>query len=349
MNIRDMRDVREQYPDMPDYIKDRVRMEVENQIHKKNQNHLKVAIIPVLVCLVLLSGGVALAKSDYLRQLFTTLGDNATEAEKYVQTDTIESKDDWLTVDEVYLDGVNLVYIAHLNDNQTDVPYDMGDHAYVDGVDCLTDRFDVLGDGVYQGKIFLSEEMIENNIRKDEIQVDVELYVGDNTELPVKRDFSFTVSGKNMALAEMKENEQIIYMTDANGVSRRIGVVKADFTVSPSAIKCRLHYEFEGEDAKENREKYVDDKLSYMLIDDSGNEKEVFDLMNSCGYENETDDDNYSSIDFWVELNRFDMHSKYMTIVPVSMDYYTEGELEGKMIDGTQVVHDEYAITFSLE
>ena len=77
--------------------------------------------------------------------------------------------------------------------------------------------------------------------------------------------------------------------------------------------------------------------------------KEVFDLMNSCGYENETDDDNYSSIDFWVELNRFDMHSKYMTIVPVSMDYYTEGELEGKMIDGTQVVHDEYAITFSLE
>lgn len=346
MNIRKMR---EAYPAMPEYIKDRISIEIENQIHKKNQNYLKVAIIPVLMCLVLLSGGVALAKSDYLRQFFATLGDNATEAEKYVQTDTVELSDEWLTVDEVYLDGMNLVYIAHLGKNQTDIPYDMGDHAYVDGVDCRTDRFDILGDGVYQGKISLSEEMINKNIFKDEIQVDVKLYIDDNPASPAKRDFSFTISGKNMVLPEMKEDEQIIYMTDVNGFSRRIGVVKANFTFSPSEIKCRLHYEFEGEGAKINREKYVDERLDYILIDDSGNKKEVHDLMECCGFENIMDDDKYSCGDFIMELNRFDIHSKYMTIVPVSMDYYTEGEFEGKMIEGTEVVHDEYAITFSLE
>lgn len=347
----DIERLKQDYPKMPDYIRNQIIEEVDKQKYKKTSKIrlARTTIMPFVACFVLLCGIVTFAKSDRLWDWLSDLGPNSEEAEKLIQTDVAQSKDDWLTVEDVYIDGMRLVFVARLDENASGSPVDISDHCSVNGIDCQSNGFKVLEEGLYEGRIILSEELLQLNDPSEMMEVNVKLYIDDNSATANKRDFSFEVPSDNLYLTTQVESDRIqIFQTNESGEQECIGTVVGKFSISPSTILMTVHYEFTGEYAKENREKYFDASLGYDLIDDSGNRNNIWDVMSSCGYENEVEEENCSSGDFVAELHRFDCMSKTLTIVPVSMDYYTEGELEGKRIEGTQVPHEDRKITFSL-
>lgn len=349
---------------MPDDMDRRLKMNLITNLEEKKKKNVwnRFAVTAAIVlCIIVTFSGVAVAKSDLLRNWLTELGVNSKNAEKYIETDTAQSDSDWLTVKDVYLDGMKLVFVVQLQEGATVLPYDISDHSYIDGIDCLSDSFHCLGDGLYEGIIDLSvvngsmqttlskETMIQTVLSKETIPVKVTLYCqGDN--LVDRRDFEFSIPSKNMQLTTTTENETIpIVETDKNGTEVQIGTVTSSFMISPSTIQMKLHYEFTGEHAKENREKYADELLLYNVIDDAGNVMALDDVTNGRGYENHIEQDGFSSIDIMAELNKYDTNAKTITLYPVTIDYYTEGELEGKYILGTEVPHEERAITFKLQ
>ncbi len=347
----DIEKFRQDYPEMPDFIRDRIVMEVDEQkgVGKHKKSFAKAALIPFAACFVFLCGIATFAKSDLLREWLSGLGPNAEEAEKLVQTDVAKSEDDWLTVKDVYIDGMRLVFVARLSENAQELPVDISDHSMVGGIDCLSDEFTPLGNGLYEGRIILSKELLESEL-PEMMDVTVKLYINDNSAGADRREFSFEVPSENLYLTTQIESDRIqIFETGENGEQECIGTVVGKFAISPSTVMMTLHYEFTGEHAKENREKYCDSALDYDLMDDSGNRSNISDVMSSLGYENDVEEENFSSLDMVAELHKFDYQSKTITIVPISMDYYTEGELAGKHIEGTEVLHEDRAITIPLQ
>lgn len=346
MNIENLK---QDYPEMPDYIGDRIKKEVEEQIYQSHPKRFHKMLLPLTACFILLFGGVAFAKSDMLRDWLSELGPNANKAEKIIESNMAETNEDWLKVKDVYVDGMRLVFVAELNPEQEDIPVDMADHCTVDGVDCLTDQFETLGDGLYEGRIILSDALLQEREFSDMIEVCTNLYIGDNTASGKKRAFSFSIPSENMYLTTQVENDAIkLYDTNNDGEQECIGTVVGKFTISPSTIFMKIHYEFTGENAKAHREEYFDDALEYDLVDDKGVRKNILYTAEETRYDNVIEQDDCCSGDLVVTLHTFDTSSKTITIIPVSVDYFTEGELEGKRIDGTEIPHEDRAITFVL-
>lgn len=347
---RELADRMKMPEDMDRRLKMKLIKEAEQKQKKKAWNRYAMTAA-IALCFIVALSGAAVAKSDLLRNWLAELGPNSKNVEEYIETDTAKTDSDWLTVKDVYLDGMKLVFVVELQEGSQVMPYDITDHSYVDGVDCLSYSFQPIGDGMYEGIIDLSvaDGLLQSALSKDTITVETTLYCeGDATT--DRREFTFTVPSKNMQLTTMTEGDKIpITEIGENGEEIQIGTVVGTFTISPSTIQMRLHYEFTGENAKENREKYAAENLLYNVIDDAGQTMDFFDVCNWAGYENIVDRDGFSSIDITAELNKYDTNSKTITLYPVTVDYYTEGELAGKYIQGTEVPHEERAITFHLQ
>lgn len=346
---------------LPEDMDQRLKTKLLKDINKSSRIPIwnKYAVTAAIaLCAVLAFSGVTIAKSDFLRNWLSELDTNSKNAEKYIESNTAASDSDWLSVKDVYLDGTKLVFGLQLQENATVLPVDISDHAYVNGIDCLGDSFQCIGDGSYECVIDLSfrndatqttQSMIQDALSKETIPVKITLYCQGDTTTD-RKDFEFSIPSKNMQLTAVTEGDAIPIMEkDENGTETQIGTVTGTFTVAPSTIKMRLHYEFTGEHAKENREKYADDRLLYNVIDDNGNTMDFFEVAKNVVFENYTDQEGLSSIDIVAELNKYDTNMKTITFYPVTIDYYTEGEWEGKYIPGSEVPHEERAITFQLQ
>lgn len=356
MDILD-RDWKKEYPSTPEHFRSVVEQTVEAQMAdddktvSKKRFSLRRLLIPVAACFVLVCGTAAGANSAKFRGWLEGLGNNVEEAEKLVTTEVeAEYKEDepLLTIEDVYVDGSWLVFTAKLREGATERPCAMKDHAYINGVDCLSDDWEEIAEGEYQGKIIISDSLTGKDYTGQQIEVKVELYMNETETDSDISEFTFTIPGDTMNVTEQYEGDEIdLFKKDENGEEVCVGSVIVESTTAPSAVRMNLHFEFTGEDAEQNL-KDIAYNGGYLVVDSAGNEMDLWQVMRDCGYSEPTEVHGTWSVDMMIDMDGFDYTSETITFIPYSWDCYEGGEMDGKRIEGTEVYHEEWAFTVPL-
>ncbi len=318
---------------------------------------IRRAIIVAASCLLFAGGTVTLANPGIWQDFLSGLGNNAKDAETLIQSDIAEDiSGDLYEVEDVYLDGRRLVFTARKVDgNEIATPLNCSDHASVNGVDCMMNEFQYVGDGIYEGEIYLAQELTGMDLNGAALEVSFSFNVSGSGEMIEKRWCSFTIPADMtqnlMAQTELFQSEKVeIKQADAQGNVQCIGTVWGEFTKAPSGVDMTLHYEFIGADAKKHAFSYIggfgkyDMLWGYKLVDSQGAEIEV-----SMNPQNEVDEENRYGIDLYQNISNLDYTSDSVTVIPVSCDYYKSGEFDGKPIESTVQEHPELAITIPMK
>lgn len=147
---------------------------------------IRRAIIVAASCLLFACGTVTLANPGIWQDFLSDLGNNAKDAETLIQSDIAEDvSGDLYEVVDVYLDGRRLVFTAKKVDgNEIAMPLNCSDHVSVNGVDCMMNEFQYAGDGVYEGEIYLAQELAGTDLNGAALEV----------------SFSFNVSGSGESI-----------------------------------------------------------------------------------------------------------------------------------------------------
>lgn len=318
---------------------------------------IRRAIIVAASCLLFAGGTVTLANPGIWQDFLSDLGNNAKDAETLIQSDIAEDvSGDLYEVVDVYLDGRRLVFTAKKVDgNEIATPLNCSDHASVNGVDCMMYEFKYAGDHMYEGEIYLAQELAGQDLNGAALEVSFSFNVSGSGDAVEKRWCFFTIPADTtqnlMVKTELFQSEKVeIKQGDAQGNVQCIGTVWGEFIKAPSGVDMTLHYEFTGEDAKEHAFPYIggfgeyDMLWGYKLVDSQDAEIEVG--LNS---QNEVEEQNRYCIDLYQNISNLDYTSDSVTIIPVSCDYYKSGEYDGKPIESTIQEHPELAITIPMK
>lgn len=318
---------------------------------------IRRAVIIAAACLLFAGGTVTLANPGIWQEFLSRLGNNAKDAETLIQSDIAEDvSGDLYAVEDVYLDGRRLVFTAKKVDgNEIATPLNCSDHVSVNGVDCMMNEFQYAGDGIYEGEIYLTQELAGTDLNGAALEVSFSFNVSGSGESIEKRWCSFTIPADMtqnlMAQTALFQSEKVeIKQKDTQGNVQCIGTVWGEFIKAPSGVDMTLHYEFTGADAKKHAFSYIggfgkyDMLWGYKLVDGQGAEIEV-----SMNPQNEVDEGNRYCIDLYQNISNLDYTSDSVTIIPVSCDYYKSGEFDGKPIESTVQEHPELAITIPMK
>lgn len=228
-----------------------------------------------------------------------------------------------LTIQDIYVDGSNLVFSAAAGEEIDYTLYAM-DHSTVNGVDCLLYFYQTKveeGIAYYQGEIKLSQE-----VEGDLLDITIRLY-------------------------EKEEIREIRFQTNAEGLQAtkwipdqtfELDYAKIEVTgisAAPSELQMTFDYSFDDyEKAKE-----FEWQLLYKLENDKG---EVLDTMyGSAGYASDlTENGDKWTCRVYLSITGFDYTSEYVKVTP----YTPECDSEGRAIPDTGTVHEEKAFTVSL-
>ena len=315
---------------------------------------IRRAAIIAMACLLFAGGTVTLANPGIWQDFLSGLGNNAKDAEALIQSDIAEDvSGDLYEVEDVYLDGRRLVFTAKkVDENEIATPLNCSDHASINGVDCMMNEFQYVGDGIYEGEIYLAQELAGKDLNGAELEVSFSFNVSGSGETIEKRWCSFTIPADMtqnlMAQTERFQSEKVeIKQADAQGNVQCIGTVWGEFIKAPSGVDMTLNYEFTGADAKEHAFSYIggfgkyDMLWGYQLVDSQ--------IEVSLNPQNEVDEENRYCIDLYQNIRNLDYTSDSVTIIPVSCDYYRSGEFDGKPVETTVQEHPELAITIPMK
>lgn len=142
------------------------------------------AVIIAAACLLFACGTVTLANPGIWQDFLSNLGNNAKDAETLIQSDIAEDvSGDLYEVVDVYLDGRRLVFTAKKVDgNEIATPLNCSDHASVNGVDCMMYEFKYAGDHMYEGEIYLAQELAGTDLNGAALEVSFSFNVSGNGE-----------------------------------------------------------------------------------------------------------------------------------------------------------------------
>lgn len=350
------------YPDMPNTFHNAVAECVEEQMQKKLSKggwNISRKLAPVAICLFLVGGTVTAAKLPAFQNFLSGLGKNEEYAKKLVSSDiTAEEKQGEvvteqegerekqivdeqqmevldekpvLTITDSYVDGTTIMIWAEAKEAAGMDGFGFSDHIYVNGIECKKDYMveNPVGSGQFECKITVMGDIPEND--DGTLEVTTKLYDVDGQ----KKAFSFTIPATGM---DNTMNASVQKVELENGY-----VELREATVSPSAVKLKLYYRFEGEECEKWLERYVDS--GWVFEDADGNRLFDNECCKTKSYSNPSLLELSVSQDIEIELEAFDSASKSIKMIP----YSKEKDAEGKGIPGTEELHEEYAVTFSLQ
>ncbi|MDD6072088.1 MAG: hypothetical protein PUC12_14960 [Clostridiales bacterium] len=350
------------YPDMPSAFHNAVEECVEEQMQKKSNEkgwNISRKLVPVAICLFLVGGTVTAAKLPSFHNFLSELGKNEEYAKKLVSSDIIAEEkqgelvteqngeqekqviDDGkadvldekpvLNITDSYVDGTTIMIWAEAKEASGMDGFGFSDHIYVNGVDCIKDYMveNPVDSGQFECKITVMGDIPEND--DGTLEITTKLYDIDGQ----KKAFSFTIPATGM-------NHTV--SASAQKVDLKNGYVELrEATVSPSAVKLTLHYRFEGEESEKWLKRYVD--YGWVFEDADGNRLFDEECCRTSSYSNPCVLANSASQDIEIEMMTFNSASKSIKMIP----YSKEKNAEGKGIPGTEELHEEYAVTFSLQ
>ena len=338
------------FPETPNTFKKTIEETVNHNLNQKILNHndnvenskvthihptktRRFSKVAVAVLCILLIGGPACAFGfSKINQHLDKYGYDVPE--EMINTESVTVSDEYLIIDEVYMDGTFLTFTAHLPENANVIPFGSSDHVYVNGQDCLLEQFEQGSEepGSYFCLVNLTYLNQENHIDKiisnDTVSVEMKLYINDEWE---KVPFTFEAAVDKSSSQTTYIPEQTIEIE--NGITAHI----INSTLSPSAIMLNMTFTITGEDEKMLSNKYT--YANYYVEDSNGNRMSLIDANGAansvqCG------------TSWSAEINNFDMNSNYIKMIPYSIDYDFE---TGKEIPGTEVVDEEHAFTIYLK
>lgn len=300
---------------------------------------------------ILIGGGTVYAYSGGLGRWLDSIGINRKNAEKYIESGEDLEAEGSISVKEYYIDGQSLVFTAEMPDDIGREGYIPSDHAFVAGADCLLDTFDPVSDAVYEGRIVLSDEVRSAPLPSD-AEVVLSFFKKSETGDNISKDYSFYIDSANISLTREIDGEEILLLNEDNIT----GYVDPYVVISPSKLVIRLTFTFEGDSAKERAWEYMADHNEegsfaswYNYIDDNGDSLDGSTCNGSLYFENENISEEGYSITEVIELTDYDTSNKQITLIPYTVDLYRDGDLEGKMIPGTEKYHYDRQFTVSLE
>lgn len=354
-------------------IRNCLKMEIEVCDRKKISCQKSFRVKPVILvatfALVFVVGGtVAFAHGNDIMVWIYSLGYNGRFAESYVMENVDAEYDEetpWLTLQDVYVDGCMLVFTAKLSDGCEDVPTDISDHAMINGIDCMTDRFQSLGDGMYEGVIFISDELVNQDYSGKKIKVETNLLMEPEKIGGNRKEFSFTIPGDTINVAKKYTTEKIdIVETDSQGNTRTIGNVVADYKRAPSRLYMHLTFTFTGKDAKENIKKYInpmsedldveEEYIDYLVEDSAGHRNDMSDYCWGYSFTELVENEATCSKGIEIEFDRFPYDAKSITFIPYTYHVDRDGkpifdvDSDGKIILDSETIHEERAFTISM-
>lgn len=338
------------FSETPDTFKQSVENAINKSLHQKQQNQSndakhdtnsyinhdrrryfsKVAI--TVLCILLIGGPVCALGFSKINQHLKNYGYDIPE--EMINTESTTSSDEYLIIDEVYMDGTYLTFTAHLPEGASVIPLESSDHVYVNGQDCLLKQFEQGSEepGSYFCLVNLTYFNQENNvdtiISGDTVLVEMELFINDEWE---RIPFTFEAAVDKSSGQTAYIPEQTIEIED--GITAHV----TNSTISPLAIMLNIKFTITGENEEMLSKKYTD--AHYCVEDSNGNRKFLINVDSAassvqCGT-------NWSA-----EINNFDMNSDYIKMIPYTIDYDAETEKE---IPGTEVVDEEHAFIIKLK
>ncbi|MGN0389967.1 MAG: hypothetical protein ACI4L2_04065 [Wujia sp.] len=340
-------------------IRKYLEMECEESAGRKSGHaktfRMKPAILAAAFALVFVVGGsVAFAHGKDIMEWIHGLGKNSEIAEQYVMTEVeAEYTEDipWLTLQEAYVDGCMLVFTAKLTEGCEVLPQDISDHAMINGVDCRTDRFVSLGDGMYEGVIYVSDDLIGQDYSGQKLTVETELFVDPELVGANRKNFTFTIPGDTMNLVQKYVSEPIpLNSTDADGNVIVEGSVIAEYKIAPSRIYMTLTFTCTGENAKENLKKYIypecefdvtKEYIDYLVQDDKGNRSDMGYYCWGWSYTDKVETEEACSQGIEIEFDSFPCDSKTITFIPYIYHVDADGKPIFDVDDDGKIVIDE--------
>ena len=244
----------------------------------------------------------------------------------------------FLLIDEIYMDGSSLYYTAHLADGCSIKPLNSKDHAYVNGVDCLSENFEETDEpGHYAGSINLTMNASDEGFVRqgEELALMLNLYVDEKTG--ETKLFSF--SDKNWS-------ELVDTMNFSGGEYElsEYGSVRIDkLLASPSKFSVKMTYLLNAEGLDKLNDMYgygneSDNLLDGIYVEDSngkryntvGNFDGVSDVV-AMSVEDVSEGIYGLSFEFDISRN-FNMDTEYISFIPYTMDRSEDG----KLVPGTE-------------
>lgn len=335
----------------PESFKQSVQEAVENNLNQdsinKSNNHIsqsptcskpryawkasKVAIM--VLCLLLIGGPVCAFGFSKINQHLDKYGYDVPE--EMINTEITATSDEYLIIDEVYMDGTFLTFTAHLPERATVIPFESSDHVYVNGQNCLLEQFEQGSEepGSYFCLVnltyFNQETNVDTILSGDTILVEMELFINDEWE---RIPFTFEAAIDKSSGQTASVPEQTIEIED--GITAHV----TNSTIAPSAIMLNIEFTITGEKEEILSKKYTD--AHYFVEDSNGNRKSL--IMNVDSAANSV----HCGTNWSTEINNFDTNSNYIKMIPYTIDYDAE---TGKEIPGTEVVDEDHAFIIKLK
>lgn len=338
------------FPETPDTFKQSVKDAVNSNLYQEplNQNnkngHTAVAhinqnktrsfskVAVAILCILLIGGPACAFGFSKINQHLDKYGYDVPE--EMINTESVAVSDEYLIIDEVYMDGTFLTFTAHLPENASVIPFASSDHVYVNGQDFLLEQFEQGSEepGSYFCLVNLTyinqENHIDEIISSDTVSVEMKLYINDEWE---KVPFTFEASVDKSSGQTAYIPEQTIEIED--GITAYV----TNSTISPSAIMLNIQFNITGEYIDELSAKYT--YANYYMEDSNGNRKNLIHVGGAASTVQ-------SGTEWFAKINNFDMNSDYIKMIPYTIDYDSE---TGKEIPGTEVVDEEHAFIINLK
>lgn len=338
------------FPETPELFKQSVQEAVENNLNQdsinKSNNHIsqsltcskpryawkasKVAIM--FLCLLLIGGPACAFGFSKINQHLDKYGYDVPE--EMINTETNATSDEYLIIDEVYMDGTFLTFTAHLPEGATVIPFESSDHVYVNGQNCLLEQFEQGSEEpesyfcLVDLTAFNQETNVDTILSGDTVLVEMELFINDEWE---RVSFTFEAAVDKSSGQTAYIPEQTIKIED--GITAYI----TNSTIAPSAIMLNIKFTITGENEEMLSKKYTD--AHYYVEDSNGNRISLIDNDSAASFVQ-------SGTNWSAEINNFDMNSDYIKMIPYTIDYDSE---TGKEIPGTEVVDEEHAFIIKLK
>lgn len=333
------------FPETPDDFKKSVKDAIDYNLYQEQQNGKKASMysnkikmnniskVAVAAMAILLIGGPVYAFGfAKISQHLYSYGYNVPE--EMISTENKTVSDEYLIIDEAYIDGTFLAFTAHLPEGAVNIPFASSDHVYVNGQNCLLEQFEQGSEepGSYFCLVNLVAFKHENNISdillEDKVVVQMDLCMNDSWE-KIPFEFETTIDKTSIQVTDIPEQTIEI----ENGIVAHV----VNSTIVPSAILLNLKFDISGECGDELSNKYT--SANYYVEDSKGNRKLLIDANGAANFLQ-------CGINWFAEINDFDMDSEYIKMIPYTVDYDKE---TGKEILGTEKIDEEHAFIIRLK
>lgn len=270
----------------------------------------------------LISGGAvfaydALRKPELLSNWIQDMGINKERKEELVQegAEIVYHTDPILRVQDVYMDGTNLVFSGIPSEKYKNVNLESTDHGEINGQDCAPVEF-TEESGEYMCRIPMPE-----NLASPEITVLLNLYVAGESE-----EFSFEVKAENLEETKIIQNQTIKFRDKAVEVEK--------FKVSPSITYLKFYWVFSEEPSEEMKQTWGH---AYKIYNEKGECEDTgygdICLSTGTGEWKEKNGKWRQSVELELKGDEFLRDSSFIKLVP----YIPEIDEEGKRIPGGEI------------